>query len=73
MPIRSQHFSRALGDLLDFDKKHDTVVPIAQSQKLAESLGVKVNVVEGADHGYKEPEQSEEMQKLIVDFASFII
>jgi len=46
----------------------DTVVPIEQSQELAKIVNTKVRVVEGANHGYKEPEQHNEMKKLIVDF-----
>jgi pimeloyl-ACP methyl ester carboxylesterase len=48
--------------------ENDTYVPISQSQELAEVLGVKVNVIQGADHGYAEPEQHNEVKGLIRDF-----
>lgn len=46
----------------------DTVVPITQSQNLADIVNTKVNVVKGANHDYANPVQYSEMKKLITDF-----
>lgn len=46
----------------------DTVVPIKQSQNLADIVDTKVNVVKGANHDYADSAQYNEMKKLITDF-----
>ena len=46
----------------------DTVVPIRQSQDLANIVNTEVNVVKGANHDYAAPAQYNEMKRLITDF-----
>ncbi|HLD05564.1 MAG TPA: alpha/beta fold hydrolase [Candidatus Nanoarchaeia archaeon] len=49
----------------------DTVVPISQSQTLARLLNTPLHVVHGADHNYVNPEQYNEMKKVLIDFITF--
>jgi uncharacterized protein len=46
----------------------DTIVPIRQSQDLANIVNTEVNVVKGANHNYATPSQYNEMKRLITDF-----
>ena len=46
----------------------DSVVPIEESYDLAKIVGTQVKVINGADHGYNEPDQYSEMKRLIIDF-----
>ncbi|MBS3128726.1 alpha/beta hydrolase [Candidatus Woesearchaeota archaeon] len=46
----------------------DTVVPIKQSQELAEIVKTEVKVVKGANHNYADPSQYEEMKQVITAF-----
>ena len=51
----------------------DTVVPISQSEILANSLSTEVTRVVGADHFYSQPAQKEECLTLMVDFLASIL
>jgi uncharacterized protein len=46
----------------------DQVVPIRQSQYLLSVLGVKLKIVEGADHSYNNPQHYKYMKEEIVKF-----
>lgn len=47
---------------------NDTVVPIKQSQDLAQIVNAEVGIVKGANHDYAAPAQYNEMKRLITDF-----